>query len=101
MSRGYINRCFKVGDLARKKVDFIPRRIPEVLEDQHPVHGEFGKAYEMLGGLDGLVEWAQSSERAKTQFYTLLTKMIVLEEAGRGPLRIEVHPSLGRSPLDE
>lgn len=58
--------------LAQQGDPSSPPRLRQVLAQQHPIHEEFNKAYQNLGGVVGLTDWAEDNP---TQFYRLFAKM--------------------------
>lgn len=72
--------------------------LRKALAAQHPVHEQFAMAYENLGGVVGLTDWAQKNQ---TDFYKMVhataPKPIAVKHSGG--MKIEL--ALARSPLDE
>jgi hypothetical protein len=76
------------------------RRLVEKLEEQHPIHGLWGRVYERWGGEDRLLSWADENP---TKFVTLMTKMVPTMSpinTIQGDVNIVVNPALQPSKLD-
>lgn len=74
------------------------------MEAQHPIHGAIGEAFEKLGGVDGMVEWAASSDKAKGEFYRMLPKLApsMMPTSGmNGDVQITVVNGLAPTALDD
>lgn len=56
---------------AHRDGQFGQTRLRQILAHQHPVHEEFAKAYQNLGGVVALTDWAEDN---KTEFYKLFAK---------------------------
>lgn len=77
--------------------------LREKMAGQHPFHEQMAMAYEEIGGLDALVEWAEDNP---SQFFTLMMKAAPPPQAAPGKgggglnLTLNLHPSLAPGPLD-
>ena len=77
-----------------------PKTLPAVLEDQHVIHGIFGRVFEKIGGERHLQDWAEENP---TEFYRHFVKMAPAPQRqdSINAIAIQVHASLGPTKLDE
>jgi len=69
------------------------------MASQHPIHGEFAKAYENLGGTVGLTDWAQDNQ---SSFYKLWARLAPAPQAVKHSGELNISLSLQRNPhLDD
>jgi len=69
---------------------------------------DFFEAYERIGGVEGLILWANESKRNKAMFYQWITKMlptsIVGEQSDKGdfhPLKVIIVSNGGPNPSND
>ena len=72
--------------------------VVDDLTKQHPIYGAFGYAFEQLGGVDGLVDWAEDHP---TDFYRIFSRMVPKEKGEGSQINIQINNQLGPTPLDE
>jgi hypothetical protein len=72
--------------------------LRKALAAQHPIHDEFAKAYQNLGGTTGLTDWAEDNQ---TDFYKLVAKMAPTPQHVQHSGGIKLEMVLAPSPLDE
>jgi hypothetical protein len=70
-------------------------RLRQALANQHPVHDEFAKAYNNLGGTVGLTDWAQMNQ---TDFYKMFAKLAPTPQAVKHSGEVKISLSLQRNP---
>jgi len=77
-----------------------PNTLPAILEDQHVIHGIFGRVFEAIGGEEHLEDWARENP---TAFYQHFVKMAPAPQKQDSihAIAIQVHASLGPTKLDE
>lgn len=81
------------------KNDDLRRRLREQLEKQHAVHAVFGIAFEEVGGVERLIDWAEDNY---DKFIAIFSKMAPTKEgAGSGKIQIQINNQLGPGPLDQ
>jgi hypothetical protein len=74
-------------------------RLREQLEKQHAVHAVFGIAFDELGGVERLIDWAEDNY---DKFIAIFSKMAPTKEgAGSGKIQIQINNRLGPGPLDQ
>ena len=74
-------------------------RLRQALAKQHPIHDEFAKAYQNLGGTTGLTDWAEDNQ---TDFYKLFAKLAPTPQAVKHSGEVKIALSLQRNPhLDD
>ena len=79
--------------------DDLRRRLKEQLEKQHAVHAVFGIAFEEVGGVERLIDWAEDNY---DKFIAIFSKMAPTKEgAGSGKIQIQINNRLGPGPLDQ
>jgi hypothetical protein len=81
---------------ARKREAAVQRQ----LEAHHALYGAFAHAWELVGGMDHLVDFAREDPAT---FYRLLARMtpgMVPTQAINGDINITVNPALKPTPLD-
>ena len=74
--------------------------LNEVLDQQHVLHGAFGRVYDRLGGEEFLYGWAEDNPG---RFLSMLVKMTpaVQPTAGiQGDVHLHVHAALAPTELD-
>jgi hypothetical protein len=77
--------------------------LRQKMAHQHPFHEEMAQAYERIGGLDALTEWAEDNPG---KFFELMMKAAPIPPAPPGKpqgtmtLNLSLHPSLAPGPLD-
>jgi hypothetical protein len=79
--------------------DDLRARLREQLEKQHAVHAVFGIAFEEVGGVERLIDWAEDNY---DKFIAIFSKMAPTKEgAGSGKIQIQINNRLGPGPLDQ
>ena len=79
--------------------DALRARLKEQLEKQHAVHAVFGIAFEEVGGVERLIDWAEDNY---DKFIAIFSKMAPTKEgAGSGKIQIQINNRLGPGPLDQ
>ena len=81
---------------------YDPASLPAQMARNHPIHGIFGAAFEKLGGVNKLVDWAGSDPENYGDFLKLFVKMAP-SPSGDVTIRkmeISVNPQLKRTALD-
>ena len=75
-------------------------RVHKALTEQHPIHALFGTAFEEVGGIERLCEWAEDNY---SDFIRIFSKMAPAAEkgTGKGKIQIQINNQLGPSSLDE
>ncbi len=87
------------GELQPKKPT-SRQQMAQQLASQHPIHSAFGTAFEAVGGVERLTEWAEDNY---DKFIMLFSKMAPAPDGkgGGGRIQIQINNKLGPSPLDE
>ena len=86
--------------LSKQSPDGLSREVTHALENQHAIHGLFGRVFERMGGEEFLFQWAQENP---SRFLTLLTKMtptLTPMSGIQGDVNVHVHQSLIPTQLD-
>ena len=75
-------------------------KVQKALAEQHPVHALFGTAFEEVGGIERLCEWAEDNY---SDFIRIFSKMAPTSDkgSGSGKIQIQINNQLGPSALDE
>lgn len=71
--------------------------IAESMAKSHPIYGAFGHAFNQIGGVDALADWAQEEPG---KFYAIFSKMVPRDPAAN-QINIQINAKLGPGPLDE
>lgn len=71
--------------------------VSQKMTEQHPIYGAFAYAFEELGGVDALTDWA---EQNPTDFYRIFSRMVPKESGGATTIAIQVNNQLGPTALD-
>lgn len=89
-----------MGDLIKPNDN--DQTITERMELQHPLHAHFAQAYENLGGLQYLEDFAEENPG---QFLTMFLRLAPLPQqkgggSTSGNVQVHIHPALAAGPLD-
>ena len=84
--------------MAKKKQE-VMKPLHQQMQEVHPIHGVFAEVFERLGGVPRMEEWANANY---TDFMRIFSKMAPrpMNNDASTQIEINVHPLLGRSPLD-
>lgn len=74
--------------------------VCEQLEQQHPVHGALGRAYDRLGGDDLFYEWGMENPGGLLKMVMATTPSMQPVTSIAGDVILHVHPSLAPTMLD-
>jgi hypothetical protein len=74
-------------------------RVAKALAEQHPMASVFGVAFEQVGGVERLIDWAEENY---TEFIRTYTKFIpTTNSGGGGKTIIQINNNLKPTELDE
>jgi len=79
----------------------ITIQLKNHLRAQHPIAAAYAEVFEMMGGIQGMLNWAQENP---TKFYQMMPKFapsLAPTTAVNGDVNIRVHHELKPSPLDD
>ena len=74
--------------------------VCEQLEQQHPVHGALGRAYDVLGGDELFVEWGRENPGGLLKMVMATTPSMQPVTSIAGDVVLHVHPALAPTALD-
>jgi len=73
--------------------------LAEQLQGVHPIHGAFIRTFEEVGGEERLREWADANYGDFVKIFVRIAPRPPADTQ-EGTIKISIHPSLKRSPLD-
>lgn len=77
----------------------LREKLRKAMVEQHPMHAVFGTAFEEIGGIERLCEWAEENYG---DFVRIFSKMAPAGGGhGSGKVQIQINNQLGPSALDE
>ncbi len=77
----------------------IRAKLQKALVEQHPLHAYFGTAFEEVGGIERLIEWANDNY---DDFIKVFTRMMPTGGThGSGKVQIQINNQLQPTKLDE
>jgi hypothetical protein len=85
--------------MSKKKSTALANPMQQQLGQVHPIHAQFLQAFEELGGIERMKEWADENY---TDFMKIFSRMAPRPqtEINAGRIEIVVHSSLKPSALD-